>query len=157
MAETNSDLLIVNYPDPGYGITDSHNRIRTKGLSTCIAIGGITQDRLFIAHKPDYDHSGQIAALKRMGLEYSEGEMIVFARSPRTMRTGLYKVAPDGGIPMNYGDSITALTANLENHFPNFSVRTLFYADSKYPPHWSFAEIDRRGRVARTDSGSIKL
>lgn len=154
------DVLVVHNPDSA--ITDRHEVIRTDSLATCIAVGGVVETRgsspkLFISHKPDYEHTGQIQALEKLGLLGLQGDMFLFPRSPRTMPNGLYMVRPDGQSPLDYGVAADKLAAELAMRFSGFKVRTLFYADGRFPPQRSFAEISLQEGIARTDSGSIKF
>ena len=160
MAEPRKNLLLVRNQYPGYAITDSHLAIKTDALATCVAVGGVTSEsdpKLFISHTMDSQHSTQLKNLREMGLSELEGDMFLFARSPRTMRSGLYTVKPDGHSAMDYGDAIDKLADLLATHFKKFRLHTLHYADTRFPPLSSFAEINIQERMARTDSGSISF
>lgn len=160
MAEPRKDLLLVRNQYPGYAITDSHLAIKTDALATCVAVGGVTNEsdpKLFISHTMDSQHSTQVENLRRMGLSELGGDMFLFARSPRTMKSGLYTVKPDGHSAMNYGDAIGKLADLLASQFKKFRLQTLHYADTRFPPFSSFAEISILEGIARTDSGSIRF
>lgn len=157
MANHIESLLVKN---PDHQITDRHRQIITDGLAGCIAVGGVVfsseKPQLFMSHKPDYDHRGQIEALSRMGLKTAEGRLFVFPKNPITVK-GLYMVRPDGGKPINYSDAADSLEDVIRREFLGFEVHRLPYAEGRFPPHWSTVGISLADRRAFTDTNSISF
>ncbi len=155
---TNKDVFLVKYPDPGFGITNTHPIIRTEGLATCIATGGIFSNKtnessLFMIHQPDYAHSSHISILQEI-LINSHGKLIVFAKIPDQLKPP-YTVNIDLQNSETYAKALEIFLKNLKEGFPKFDINFLPYGSRKNPTLYSYAEIDLIQNLAITDYGSV--
>lgn len=154
MSERNKTILKVDFPKPGFGITQTHQVIRTEGLGTCVAVGGLYSDRsgspgLFMTHRPDWDHAGQISALSALGLRDRGGEMFVFAKDPEQL--GLYFVSIDRQRSQPYSKATEILVVRLATEFPDFVVSAIPYGVQEFSNLRSSVEIDLASGYLRTD------
>ena len=158
MSEISKNKLTVRKINPGFGITSTHSGIITPELATCIAVGGITdQKTLFMTHQPDFAHNKQLQILSnKFNLSKGKGQMVVFAADPGFVGRGYFTRIDQGDTGYSYAEALTILIQKLKGNFPGFTISHLPYGDPNKGPQ-SHAEIDLTTFTASTNSGSLRL